>query len=90
MKLQFEKRFEQEIQKIHGALHRKGGVKKADKVHQRIGGAKEKYPSVQHYYDITVSSDPKTGLAIEITWEKDADKHQEKMKTLAFIFSEPT
>ena len=86
MKLQFEKRFEQELQKIHAALHRKGGVKKADKVHQRIGRAKEKYPSVQHYYDITVSSDPKTELAIEITWEKDADKHQEKNENLGVYF----
>jgi len=57
MKLQFEKRFEEELQKIHTALHRKGGTKKSDKVHQRIGRAKGKYPPVQHYYDITVSSD---------------------------------
>ena len=86
MKLQFEKRFEEELQKVHTALHRKGGIKQTDKVHQRIGRAKEKYPSVQHYYDITVSSDPKTGLAIEITWEKDADKHQEKNENLGVYF----
>jgi transposase len=86
MKLQFEKRFEEELQKIHTALHTKGGVKKADKVHQRIGRAKGKYPSVQHYYDITVSSDPKTGLATEIIWEKDTDKHREKNERLGIYF----
>ena len=86
MKLQFEKRFEQELQKIHTALHSKGGVKKTDKVHQRIGRAKEKYPSVQHYYDITVSSDAKTGLATEITWNKDENKHQEKIESLGIYF----
>lgn len=86
MKLQFEKRFEEELQKIHTALHSKGGVKKSDKVHQRIGRAKEKYPSVQHYYDIAVSSDEKTNLATDITWKKDEDKHQEKNESLGIYF----
>jgi transposase len=86
MKLQFEKRFEDELQKIHTALHRKGGVKQLDKVHQRIGRAKEKYPSVQQYYIITVSSDTKTNLATEITWKKDRTKHQEKNESLGIYF----
>ena len=86
MKLQFEKRFEEELQKIRAALHNKGGVKQTDKVHQRIGRAKEKYPSVQRYYDIFVSSEAKTGLATEITWEKDADKHLEKNESLGVYF----
>lgn len=86
MKLQFEKRFEEELQKIHTALHSKGGVKKSDKVHQRIGRAKEKYPSVQHYYDIAVSSDAKTNLALEITWKKDGNKHLEKNESLGIYF----
>lgn len=86
MKLQFEKRFEQELQKIHTALHSKGGVKQTGKVHQRIGRAKEKYPSVQHYYDITVESDAKTGLAKEITWEKDEKKQQHKNESLGIYF----
>ncbi|WP_449495064.1 IS1634 family transposase [Belliella filtrata] len=86
MKLQFENRFEQELQKIHNALHSKGGIKKADRVHQRIGRAKEKYPSVQGYYDITVSSDAKTGIATEITWEKDTERHREKNESLGVYF----
>lgn len=86
MKLQFEKRFEEELQKIHTALHSKGGVKKSDKVHQRIGRAKEKYPSVQHYYIITVSGDAKTNLATEITWKKDQAKHEQKKESLGIYF----
>jgi len=35
------------LQKIHTALHRKGGVKKSHKVHQQVGRAKEKYLSVR-------------------------------------------
>jgi transposase len=86
MKLSFEKRFEEELQKIHAALHSKGGVKKSDKVHQRIGRAKQKYPSVQHYYDITVAVDEKTGLATEISWKKDAGKDMEKTENLGVYF----
>lgn len=86
MKLQFEKRFEQELQKIHTALHSKGGVKKLDKVHQRIGRAQEKYASVQHYYTVTVSSDAKTNLSTEITWEKNHAKHQDKNENLGLYF----
>ena len=86
MKLQFEKRFEGELQKIHTALHRKGGVKKLDKVHQRIGRAKEKYPSVQHYYIIEVSGDATRNLATGISWKKDETKHQEKNESLGIYF----
>lgn len=86
MKLQFEKRFEQELQKIQTALHSKGGVKKSDKVHQRIGRAKQKYPSVQHYYDIAVDVDEKTGLATQITWKIDAGKDLEKTENLGIYF----
>lgn len=86
MKLQFEKRFEEELQKIHTALHNKGGVKKLDKVHERIGRAKEKYPSVQRYYVITVSSDANSNQATEITWKKDQAKHEEKKESLGIYF----
>ena len=86
MKLQFEKRFEEGLQKISTALHRKGGIKQLDKVHQRIGRAKEKYPSVQHYYIIEVSSDAKTNLATEITWKKDEAKHNKKTESLGIYF----
>lgn len=86
IKLRFEKRFEQELQKIHTALHRKGGVKKLDKVNQRIGRAKGKYPSVQYYYDIEVSSDAGTNQATEMTWKKDPDKHEKKLESLGVYF----
>src|SRR5690606_28592681 len=50
MKNLFESRFEEALQKIKNALHKKGGTKKADKVHERIGRAKEKYASVHSNY----------------------------------------
>jgi len=86
MKNQFEKRFEEELQKIHKAIHNKGGVKKLDKVHQRIGRAKQKYPSAQPYYNIEVTADEKTNLATEIIWEKDPGKHDDKIEGLGIYF----
>lgn len=86
MKLQFEKRFEEELQKIGSALHRKGGVKKSDKVHQRIGRARQKYPSVQHYYTIEVGHDATTDQATTITWQKDPARHYEKTESLGIYF----
>ena len=53
MKKQFETRFEEEIEKIKSSLTKKKGVKKYDKVNQRIGRAIQKYPSVSKYYQIT-------------------------------------
>lgn len=52
MNQQFRSRFEAELQKISNSLTKKGGVKQEDKVHQRIGRARQKYPSIQRYFDI--------------------------------------
>jgi len=86
MKNQFEKRFEAELQKIHKAIHSKGGVKKLTKVHERIGRAKEKYPSIQQYYNIDVQSDTAKINAIEMVWEKDKKKYNEKLERLGIYF----
>ena len=86
MKNQFEKRFEEQLQKIHNAIHRKGGIKQLDRVHQRIGRAKERYPSVGQYYIIEVTADKKTNRAIEITWKKDPIKYEDKIESLGIYF----
>lgn len=86
MKNQFEQRFEQALQRIHQSLHSKGGIKKADKVYERIGRAKEKYPSVGQYYKINVAVDKDTGTATSVKWEKDEAKHQQKQDGLGIYF----
>ena len=86
MKELFEKRFEEQLQKIHTAIHTKGGVKRLDKVHQRIGRAKEKYPSVGQYYIIEVIAEEKTNHATEMTWKKDEAKYQNKIESLGIYF----
>jgi len=47
-------RFEEGIQSINEGINKKGGTKKLDKVWERIGRLKQKYPSVNRYYDINV------------------------------------
>jgi hypothetical protein len=54
MKSKFEELFIEQINKIKSSLTKKYGVKKADKVNQRIGRAIEKYPSAAKFYEINV------------------------------------
>ena len=54
MNEQFRTRFEAGLQTIAESLTRKGGVKQEDKVYERIGRLKQKYPSIGRYYDIIV------------------------------------
>jgi hypothetical protein len=52
MNEQFRSRFEAGMQQISNSLTKKGGVKQEDKVHERIGRLKQKYPSIARYFDI--------------------------------------
>lgn len=82
MNEQFRSRFEAGLQKIADSLTKKGGVKREDKVYERIGRIKQKYPSIQRYYDIEI------GLAepSEIKKKKKAaHPAQEKMRTVATL-----
>ncbi len=59
MNQQFQQRFEEGMQKIANSLTKKGGIKQADKVHERIGRLKQKFPSIGRYYNIEVEVAPK-------------------------------
>ena len=48
-------RFEEGIKNINSSIGKKGGTKKLDKIHERIGRLKQKYPSVHKYYNIIVT-----------------------------------
>ena len=86
MRSQFEQRFEMELQKIVQSLERKGGTKKTTKVHKRIGRARERYPSVQYYYDIdvTVSRDNQTASALR--WSKNEQQYAKKEASPGLYF----
>jgi transposase len=65
----FIKRFEDTMQKLAEGLHKKGCVKKYDKVLERIGRIKQKNPKASKQYKVTVEKDDKSGMATLITWK---------------------
>jgi transposase len=70
----FSQRYEEELENIKGALHKKGGTKKLEKVWERIGRLKEKYPTANKHYTITVVPDANQEKATDITWVKNPVK----------------
>jgi len=63
----FAERFEQGLEQIKVGVSRKGGTKKLEKVWERIGRLKEKYPSIHKHYDIKVAH--KNEIVSQIEWE---------------------
>ena len=86
MRAQFEQRFEEDLRKIAESLGRKGGVKKTDKVHQRIGRARERYPSIQYYYDIEVTTSADKVVATSMQWQKNEARYAQKEASLGIYF----
>jgi hypothetical protein len=82
MNEQFRLRFEAGLKNIAGSLDKKGGVKQEDKVHQRIGRLKQKYPSIQRYFDIEVEAKENIGTKLK---KKGVNVAQEKKKIVASI-----
>jgi transposase len=61
-------RFEEEMDNIAAAIHKKRGTKKTEKVWQRIGRIKERYPKVHQYYNISLKE--KNGVAVEVHYSQ--------------------
>lgn len=86
MRTQFEQRFEMELQKIAQSVERKGGTKKTVKVHQRIGRARERYPSVQYYYDIEVTLSEDNHTVTAVNWSKNEQQYAKKEALMGLYF----
>lgn len=86
MRSQFEQRFEMELEKIAQSLCRKGGIKKTAKVHERIGRARERYPSVQYYYDIDVRVSKDNLTVTDLSWSKNEQQYAKKEASLGLYF----
>lgn len=64
----FCERYEQELEHIAASIHKKGTTKKYEKVLERIGRLKERYPSANKHYQITVEQ--KDGIAVKVNWKR--------------------
>ena len=67
MRNQFQDRFEEGLSRIAGSLTKKSGVKKYDKVCERIGRLKQKYPSVHRMYGVELKKDEKD-ICTSLAW----------------------
>jgi transposase len=68
MNTHYSRHFEEELQNMEDALHKKGGTKKIAKVYERLGRIKERYPAANKQYKIDIASDG--AVATAITWER--------------------
>lgn len=57
MKRNFKERFELELQKAKDSLSKKGGKKNYESVVERVGRARQKYPSIARYYVVDYCRD---------------------------------
>ena len=69
MKSQFQQRFEEGLAQIAQSLTKKSGVKRFDKVCERIGRLKQKYPSIHRLYQIDITKNEKD-ICTEINWKQ--------------------
>ncbi len=69
MKSQFQQRFEDGLERIVQSLGKKSGVKRYDKVCERIGRLKQKYPSIHRIYKIDILKDEKE-ICSSVNWEQ--------------------
>ena len=76
MNEQFRSRFEAGLQKIADSLTKKGGVKQDDKVYERIGRVKQKYPSIQRYFDIKIEVEDE--VKIKRKKKENEDAHEKR------------
>jgi hypothetical protein len=67
MNSRFKDRFEEGLDNIESSLRKKSGVKQLDKVHERIGRLKQKYPSIHRFYQIDIKSNDKNTVT-SLSW----------------------
>ena len=85
MNKHFITRYEECLASILKGINTKGGIKKYDKVNQRIGRTAQKYPSVHRLYEIQLEKDDKE-VCISMTWEKKAQATEDKESTFGVYF----
>jgi hypothetical protein len=86
IKNRLEQGYEEKLHLIKQSLAKPRGVKKVAKVQQRIGRAKQKYPSVHHLYNIHLDIDTTTQTVKNLYWQKDIVKAQEANNKLGIYF----
>jgi hypothetical protein len=69
MNMKFKERFELELEKLAKGITLKSGIKNQEKVQQKIGRLKEKYPSIAPKFTVTCTLDQVKVNVIKIEWQ---------------------
>ena len=78
-----EKRFLEELDKVNKSV-KKGSIRQKDKVAERVGKIKAKYPTVQRYYTIDIPCDEKE-KAIELSYAKNPMRDERAVLTGCYV-----
>lgn len=86
MNRKFKERFEQELVKARDALHKEHGKKNYEKVIERVGRAKARYPSISKYYAIEYERDSKKPKNMaDIRWSIAVPENVDKDNGIYFL-----
>jgi len=87
MNRKFKQRFEEELQKAKDSLTKKNGTKNYEKVIERVGRARQKYPSISKYYVIDyIPDDPKSPKNMaDIEWRIAVPENVDKDSGIYFL-----
>lgn len=86
IKNRLEQGYERQLYLIKQSLAKPRGVKKLDKVQQRLGRAKQKYPSVHQLYNIYLDIDSSKQIVKDLHWQRDIEKSEEVKSRLGVYF----
>lgn len=76
MRSMYEKRFEDGIKSIEASIHKKRGMKRFDKVWERLGRLKEKASPIARYYEIEIEKDEHE-IVTAIKWSRKDESETE-------------
>jgi transposase len=68
IKSRFEKRFEDHLKKVQAGLDKRHGIKRYEKVLEKIGRLKERFRRVAHRYTIKIDKEEDTDRVKAISW----------------------
>src|SRR5574344_1447376 len=87
MNRKFKERFEEELQKAKESLTKKNGTKNYERVIERVGRARQKYPSISKYYVIDyIADDPENPKNMtDIQWHIAVPENVDKQSGIYFL-----
>lgn len=71
-------RLEDQLNEIKQKLHKKGTVKKINKIHEKVGAIKAKLSKIGWLYDITYVEDTENNIVTDINWARVKERERPK------------